>query len=109
MRTWIEWLSDPRLPAKTLVTWPLLAALWAGAGNIGSTTAVLCAACVLIMGRLASTQMLRPMVPASIGLCAAVIFANEAWTVGVLVMVVLPIMASALTTIADRRLPTSNA
>lgn len=106
MRTWIEWLSDPRLPAKTLVTWPLLAALWAGAEDIGSTTAVLCAACVLMIGRVASSQMLRPVVPVSIGICAAVIFAHEAWAIGLLVMVVLPILASALTTIADRRMST---
>lgn len=106
MRTWIEWLSDPRLPAETLVTWPLLAALWAGAADIGSVTALLCATCVLLIGRLASRQMLRPVVPVAIGVCAAVIFANEAWGIGLLVMVVLPLAASALTTLADRRLST---
>lgn len=88
------------------MSWPLLAALWAGAEDIGAATAVLCAACVLLIGRLASRQMLRPVVPVAIGVCAAVIFANEAWGVGLLVMVLLPLAASALTTLADRRLPT---
>ena len=91
---------------ETLVTWPLLAALWAGAADIGDVTAVLCAACVLLIGRLADNRMLRPVVPVAIGVCAAVIFANEAWVIGLLVMVVLPLMASALTTVADRRLTT---
>lgn len=91
---------------ETLVTWPLLAALWAGAADIGAVTAVLCAACVLLIARLADNRLLRPLVPIAIGTCAAVILANEAWGVGLLVMVVLPLAASALTTIAERRLPT---
>jgi len=104
----MDWLSDPRLPVETLVAWPLLAALWASAADIGAVTAVLCAACVLLIARLADDRLLRPLVPISIGVCAAAIFAKEAWGVGVLVMIVLPLAASALTTIAERRLPTAN-
>ncbi len=88
------------------MTWPLLAALWAGAGDIGAVTAVLAAACVLLIARLADDRWLRPLVPVSIAVGAGVILATEAWGVGFLVLVVLPLAASALTTIANRRLLT---
>lgn len=100
----MDWLSDPRLPAGTLVAWLLLAALWASAADIGSITALLAAGCVIVLTRLIDNRYLRPAVPASTGICAAAIFANEAWGVGMLVLIVLPVVASALTTIADHRL-----
>ena len=106
VQTWLDWLNDPRLPAGTLVAWPLLGALWAGAATIGNATALLAAACVVIITRLADTRWLRPLVPVSIAIGAGVILANEAWGVGMLVLVVLPLAASALTTLADRKLPT---
>lgn len=103
MRTWLDWLSDPRLPAGTLVTWPLLAALFAGAETVGDVTAVLAGACVVFIGRLADDRWLRPLVPVAFAAGASVIFATEAWVVGILVMVLLPVAASALTTLADWR------
>lgn len=104
MQTWIDWLSDPRLPAGTLVTWPLLAALFAGADTIGGVTAVLAGACVVFIGRLANDRWLRPLVPVAFVIGASVIFATEAWSVGILVMVLLPVAASGLTSLADWRM-----
>ena len=90
------------------MSWLLIAALWAGAADIGSVTALLASACVLVLGRVIDNRILRPMVPVSIAICGGAILANEAWGVGLAVMIVLPLVASALTTAADRRLPTVN-
>lgn len=104
MRTWLDWLNDPRLPAGTLVTWPTLAALYASFPQIGAVPALLAAACVLVIGRLAPTAVLRPLVPVAFAFAAAVLIENEAWGVALVVMVALPVVASALTTLADHRL-----
>ena len=108
MQTWLDWLSDPKLPTGTLVTWLLLAALWAAAGDIGSVTALLAAGCIVVIARLMPDPWLRPLVPVSIAVCAGAILATEAWMVGLLVLVVLPVVASGLATINDRRLTSAN-
>lgn len=90
------------------MTWLLIAAMWAGAEAIGSTTAVLGSACLLMIGRLADDRWLRPLVPVSIAIAAGVIMRTEAWGIAALVLIVLPLAASALTTIADRRLHAAN-
>lgn len=88
------------------MTWPLLAALYATAAEIGSVAALLASACVFAIGRLAPPALLRPFVPVAFVVAASAIIDNEAWGVGIAVMVVLPVAASALTTLADHRLGT---